>query len=46
MTSGKIWRMGENFWTSLDLAFELTEERLVIALGSFALSAPVSVSHR
>jgi len=122
MTSGKIWRLGENFWTSLDsnltltiggvevpvgyyylvvkrsedgskwslafvdpveirkktvdpfevttretdvpvrfeapltfepqdvvrerLVIELTEERLVIQWGSFALSAPVSVSHR
>ncbi len=24
MTSGKIWRMGENFWTSLDSNAPLT----------------------
>ena len=37
MTSGKIWRMGENFWTSLDTNLPLTIGGVDVSVGYYYL---------
>ena len=38
MTSGKIWRMGENFWTTLDSNVPLTIGGADVPVGSYYLT--------
>lgn len=38
MTAGKMWRMGENFWTSLDTNIPLTIADVDVAVGYYYLA--------